>query len=87
MEDSSKIQNMLDTASAFCALAQYETDREAGVRIERCALYTQIATAHALTALALIALKNTELAQKRADIWKPVTDPRPAQPAGSAGTW
>ena len=48
-----KVQELLDTARAFCNLAERETNRDAG-RLEKAAQYAAIAQAHAATAQAMV---------------------------------
>lgn len=53
------IQDLLDTAQAFCSLAENETNRDAG-KLERAAQYAAIAQAHAATAQAMMTTQNTQ---------------------------
>lgn len=57
-------QDLLETARAFCNLAERETNRDAG-KLERAAQYATIAQAHAATAQAMIDLARYE--DERAD--------------------
>jgi len=47
------VQDLLETARAFCQLAERETNRDAG-KLEKAAQYAAIAQAHAATAQALL---------------------------------
>jgi hypothetical protein len=57
------VQDLLDTARAFCNLAERETNRGAG-RLEMAAQYAAIAQAHAATAQAMMLAEMTETGQK-----------------------
>lgn len=52
-------QDLIETARAFCQLAERETNRDAG-RLERAAQYAAIAVAHAATAQAMIDIVRYE---------------------------
>lgn len=57
------VQDLLDTARAFCNLADRETNRDTG-RLEKAAQYAAIAQAHAVTAQAMMLAEMTETGQK-----------------------
>ena len=65
-------QDLLDTARAFCHLAERETNRDAG-KMERAAQYAVIAQAHAATAQAMILLNEDERRQEQHNVWRDET--------------
>lgn len=58
---SSTVIDLLETARAFCSLAERETNRDSG-KLERAAQYAAIAQAHAITAQAMLANRADDMA-------------------------
>lgn len=65
-------QDLLDTARAFCNLADRETNRDTG-RLEKAAQYAAIAQAHAVTAQAMMMAAENQRKQERHNVWRDET--------------